>query len=106
MNAQQAQTLEDHMQAAYTEGRRSGLAISALAVAAVSFITLLGMEKVLLALVLAVVALRGAKKTTSARKLAILAIVVAAVYELTWWTIIALYHDKLMEIIHIMQRLG
>ena len=90
----------------YAEGKREGLAIGAIAAGAVAFISLLGVEKAILAIVLAVLAFRGAKAGSAARRLSLAAIVVAAVYALTYIILLVLYYDKLVELIHLLQKLG
>ena len=94
------------MQPAYAEGRRAGLAIGALAVAAVAFVSLLGIEKAVLAAVLAAIALRGAASDLPARKLAWAALIVAAVYAVTYLIVLVLFREQLAELLRLMQKIG
>jgi hypothetical protein len=91
---------------AYREGRSAGLAVGALAVSLVAFLSLLGIEKAVLALVLAVLAIRGVANGVRARRLAIAAIVIACIYAATYVVVVALYHDKIGELIRMLHQLG
>ncbi len=93
-------------EAAYREGRSAGLALAALAVSAVAFISLLGIEKAVLALALAVLGLRGAASGSSARRLGIAAIVIACIYAATYIVVMALYPDKISALLRTLQQLG
>jgi hypothetical protein len=93
-------------QSAYGDGKSMGLALGALAASAVAFVSLLGIEKAGLALVLAVLAIRGTWSGSRARRLAIASIAVACIYAVTYILVIFVYHDKLAELLRLMQRLG
>lgn len=90
---------------AYEEGRRAGLAIAALALAILSFINLLGVEKSILALVLAVIAMYGAGGQ-DARRWGRLAVVLAAVHIVAFAAVIVLFHQKLGQLILLLHKLG
>ena len=92
--------------AAYEEGRRAGLAIAAFALAIMSFINLLGVEKSVLALVLAVIALRGARLGQDARHWGRLAVSLAIVHIVVFAVFIVLFHQKLGQLILLLQKLG
>ncbi|GMV97974.1 MAG: hypothetical protein HRF43_04545 [Phycisphaerae bacterium] len=91
---------------AYARGRRVGLAIGALATAVAAFISLLGLEKAILAAVLAWAALRGTSKASPARRLAAAALIVSIVYAVTWIVLLAVFHEKLHELLQLLQKLG
>lgn len=97
---------EDMHTEAFQEGKRAGLAIAALAGSAVAFVSLLGIEKTILAIVLAVLAIRGSAPRSRARRLALAALGIAAVYVLTFAVAMALFHEKLYELIRLLQQLG
>jgi hypothetical protein len=90
----------------FLEGRRTGLAIGALAASAVAFISLLGIEKAILALVLAVLAMRGSAPSTPARRLAWVSLGVVLLYILTFVVVVALLHERLAELIRMLQQMG
>ena len=71
-----------------------------------AFISLLGIEKAVLALALAVLGMRGAANGSSARRLAIAAMIIACVYAATYIVVVALYHDKISALIRMLQQLG
>ncbi len=96
----------DPAEAAYREGRSAGLALGALAISAVAFISLLGIEKAVLALALALLGMRGAVIGSRSRRLAIAAIVITCVYAATYIVVVALYHDKISALIRMLQQLG
>lgn len=96
----------DLVKAAYGEGRRAGLATGALAVGVVAFLSLLGIEKAALSLTLAVLALRGAKLGSTARRLSWLAVLISSIYVVTYVTVLVLYRDKLAELVRLLQQLG
>ena len=96
----------DPVDLAYSDGRRCGLAMGALSVSAVAFISLLGVEKAVLALALATLALSGSQGGTRARRLSVAAMVLACIYVITYVLVIVLYHQKLAELLHMMQQLG
>jgi hypothetical protein len=73
------QPVQEVAKSIYAAGRKSGLAIGALAACCVVFLNLLGMEKVLLAMVLAIVAVWGTTKDSPARRLSLAAAVAACV---------------------------
>jgi hypothetical protein len=83
----------------FREGHRFGLATAALALSVVSFLNMLGFEKSLLAMVLAVLAMRGAAPVSAAFRRGRTALVIAAVHFVTIAVLLVLfyvrYHDKL-----------
>lgn len=100
------ETLGAQVEAAFREGRRAGLALGALAISIVAFISLLGLEKALLALVLGVFVARDAGAGSPVRKRAVMAIVVACVYVVAFVVMVVLFHDKFAALIRSLQQLG
>lgn len=86
-------------------GRSEGLATAAVAMGALSFIQLLGAEKAILAIVLAVLALRGAPSQQGRRR-SYTAIVLGVVYLAITAATLILFHDELGELIRLLQSLG
>jgi hypothetical protein len=91
--------------AAYRQGWRAGLALGALAVAVSAFINVLSIEKSLLAIALALVALRGAD-AGPARKRGRLALGIAAAHLALAAFVLVVFHDKLARLLSLMQSLG
>ena len=87
------------------QGRREGYAIAALAMSLVSFVHLLGAEKALLAIVLAIAAVRGAPSGT-ARQRGWLALGIAGVYVVTIIVALVALRDKLGQLIELLNQLG
>ena len=94
------------MQAAYDEGRRAGLAAAALALSIVAFVNLLGMEKSILAAVLALVALRGAIPGAALRRRARVALAFALVHVITVVTLVVHFRDKFGELLRLLHKLS
>ena len=97
---------QNAVQAAFDQGRQTGLAIGALAISIVAFISLLGLEKAILAAVLGVVSLRGLAAGSPGRRYATAAVAIAIVYAITFAIVLGLFHDKLAELVRLMQQLG
>lgn len=91
---------------AYEEGRRAGLAVAAFALAIMSFINLLGVEKSFLALTLALIAMYGAPLGQEARRWGRRAVALAAVHIAVFIVFIVLFHQKFGELVHLLQKLG
>ena len=96
----------DPLQMAYAAGRRNGLAISAMAVAGLAFISMLGMEKAILAVVLARLAVRGAGAGEPSRRYSAWATVVACVYAATFAVVLIVFHRQLAELLRLLQHLS
>ncbi len=90
---------------ALSRGRGEGLALAALALSAVSFLNLLGAEKALLAIVLAILGLSSVRSNSSRRQCWI-AIALASTYVATIIMVLVLFHDKLGQLVHLLQTLG
>jgi hypothetical protein len=91
---------------AFAEGRRAGLGTAALAAGVISFVSLLGVEKALLAVVLGVLAIRGAAAGASARRLGLAAILLGGLFVATLAVLLALFHDKFAELLRQLQQLS
>jgi hypothetical protein len=91
---------------AHRDGYRLGLATSALALSAVAFVNMLGIEKSVLSAVLALLALQGAKPIDQLLRRGRAALLVSAVYAVTIVTVLVLYRDKLSDLIHLLQKLS
>jgi hypothetical protein len=90
---------------AYDAGRRVGFAVSALAMSLVAFLSLLGAEKAILAIVLGAVAVRGGRPGTLARRLGI-AMAVSVVFLVTAAVVLALFWGRFVEAIKTLQQLS
>jgi hypothetical protein len=90
--------------ASYEQGRRAGLATAAVALGLVSFITLLGLEKAILAVVLGAMAMRGSDGTT--RRLGIAAVILGTLFALTVGILLIVFRDRFAELIRLLRQLG
>lgn len=91
--------------AALRRGRSEGMATAALALGAVAFLNLLGIEKGILAIVLAVLSLRNAPAGSPPRR-ARIAIALGVVQLATVVMVLVLFHDKLRQLIELLRTLG
>lgn len=91
---------------AFDAGRRAGLAVAAFTLALVSFLSLLGAEKALLAIVLGVIALRGSNLGVTTRRLAGAAIGIAGVFLATIAFVVIAFWDKIRELIAALEKLS
>lgn len=92
-----AMTPSDPVQAAYERGRRVGLATAALALSVVSFLNLLGVEKSLLAIVLATLALRGAGSIGTAVLRSRIALVLASIHAVSIIAVVIIFREELTQ---------
>jgi hypothetical protein len=90
----------------YQQGVRAGLATAALALGAVSFVNLLGLEKSVLTVVLALLALRGTIAPPRAQRRARAAILLAAAQMLIFAVLISVFHERLAHLIQALEKLG
>ncbi len=86
-------------------GRREGLAMAALALSLVSFLNLLGAEKSILAIVLAVMAMSHSTSKTAHRR-SLIAISLALVHIVTIAVVLVLFQDELGEFIQTVNKLS
>lgn len=97
--------LSDVNDAALRQGRGEGLALAAVALAIVAFINLLGAEKAMLAMVLAVMARQHATSTIARRRSRI-AIALGALQLGTVAVVLVLFRDRLGQLIDLLKTLG
>lgn len=86
-------------------GRREGLAIAALALSLVSYLNLLGAEKSILAIVLAVMAMSHSSSKTAQRQ-SLIAISLALVHIVTIAVVLVLFQDELGVFIQTLNKLS
>ncbi|MHC4407180.1 MAG: hypothetical protein ACYTG0_46805 [Planctomycetota bacterium] len=91
---------------AYDAGRRVGFGISALALGLVSFLSLLGAEKAILAIVLGALAVRGSDPIPLSRRLGGVAIVLGVVFLLTMGVVLVVFWDRAVEFVRLLQQLS
>jgi hypothetical protein len=96
---------ERHVEA-YNIGRRVGFGISALALSIVAYLSLLGLEKAVLAIVLGALALRGMKQGTLARRLGFISIILSVIFIITFFVVMFLFWDKVKEFIILLRKLS
>lgn len=86
-------------------GRRQGLAVAALAVALVSFLNLLGAEKSILAIVLAIAAMSGTQSPVLRRR-SLAAIGLAVLHLVTIGIVLLLFRDELGQLLEMLRQLS
>ena len=91
---------------AYDTGRRVGFGMSALALGLVTFLSLLGAEKAILAIVLGALAIRGSDARTLSRRLGSAAIILGVVFLLTVGVVLVVFWDQAVELVRILQQLS
>lgn len=91
---------------AFAAGRRAGLAAAALALSLIAFLSLLGAEKALLAIALAVLARRGAQPGSAGRRLATVAIGIATVFLITITFVLIVFWKELVGLVHHLMQLS
>lgn len=104
MNGPDGQTA-DREGAARRRGRSDGMATAAVALGAVAFLNLLGVEKGILAIVLAVLSLRNAPAGAPPRR-ARIALALGIVQLATVAVVLVVFHDKLRQLIELLRTLG
>ena len=97
---------QDLQTEAFREGRRAGLALAAVASGALAFISLLGIEKAVLAIVLAVLAIRSTTAKSPVRRLVFIALGLAMLYIATFAVALILFYVKLEELIRLLQQMS
>jgi hypothetical protein len=90
----------------FADGRRHGLAIAALLISLVSFVSLLGAEKAIASITLGVLALQGAASGSVPRKMGIAAIGIASVFLVTIAVVLILFWDKVIEFVSLLEQLS
>jgi hypothetical protein len=88
-------TQTETVEAAYERGRSVGFATAAVALAVVAYVNLLGIEKSLLAIALAIVALKRISPPTFVRTRIRVALALATVHALTVAVIVVVFADKI-----------
>lgn len=96
----------DPIEGAYERGRRIGLATGALALSVAAFVNLLGLEKSILAAILALLALRGSASAADGVRRARAAAILALLHIATVIAVLVIFHDKLLQLLHLLERLG
>jgi uncharacterized BrkB/YihY/UPF0761 family membrane protein len=91
--------------AARNQGRRQGLAIAALALGLVSFLNLLGAEKSILAIVLAISAMSGSV-SRQVRRRSLAAIGLAILHLVTIGVVLVLFQEELGQLVELLQKLA
>jgi hypothetical protein len=96
----------DKTRTAYDAGRRVGFGISALALGLVTFLSLLGAEKAILAIALGALAVRGSDPSPLSRRLGSAAIVLGVVFLLTVGVALVVCWDQAVEFVRLLQQLS
>ncbi len=91
---------------AFRAGRRVGFGISALVLSLVGFLSMLGAEKAILAIVLGALAIRGSGHGTLARRLGLIAICLGTAFLLTMVVVLIVFRGQVLELIQTLQKLS
>jgi hypothetical protein len=87
------------------DGRREGFAIAAFSLGLISFLSLLGVEKAVLAIVLAAMAFSGST-SKAVRRRAIFATGLALLYIITIAVVLVLFQEELGQLIQSLHKLS
>jgi len=90
----------------YNAGLRVGFGIAALTFGAVSFLSLLGAEKAVTAIVFGVLAMRGVRQGSLAKRLGRASVVLGAAFLFTMAALLVVFHDQVMELVRVLQKLS
>jgi hypothetical protein len=96
----------DSIEQAYQNGRRFGLATGALALSIVSWFNLFGIEKSILAIVLALLAMHGAESLAAAFRRGRIALIVAALNAVTVVVALVMLRDKFGQLLALLHKLS
>jgi hypothetical protein len=102
----QLSEMEKQIAAAFDTGRRAGFATAAVALSVVAFVNMFGAEKAILAIVLAMIALRGSATGLPYRRLARTAIGIASAFIVTVVVVLTVWWDKLAELVTLLAKLS
>ena len=96
----------EEMTDAFCAGRRVGFGISALVLSLVGFLSLLGAEKAILAIVLGALAIRGSGHGALARRLGVIAICLGTVFLLTMVVVLIVFRGQVLEFVQMLHKLS
>jgi|WetSurMetagenome_2_1015567.scaffolds.fasta_scaffold1169418_1 hypothetical protein len=97
---------QDKYAEGYQAGKRTGFGIAALALGLVSYLSLLGLEKAVLTIVLGVLAMKGEIPTPIAKRLGIASIALGVIFILSAAVLLYLFQDKFAELIGNLKKLS
>ena len=90
----------------YNAGLRVGFGIAALTIGGVSCLSLLGAEKAVTAIVFGALAMRGVRKGSLAKRLGLASVVLGAAFLITMAALLIMFHDQVMELVRLLQKLS
>jgi len=97
---------QDQIVRAYNVGRRVGFGISALVLSIVAYLSMLGFEKAILAIVLGVLAIKSAENNTIAKRLGIISICLGILFIITAIVVLIIFRDKVAEFITLLKQIS
>ena len=97
---------QDQIVRAYNAGRRVGFGISALVLSIVAYLSMLGFEKAILAIVLGVLAIKSAENNTIAKRLGIISICLGILFIITAIVVLIIFRDKVAEFITLLKQIS
>ncbi len=101
-----AENPREQVTEAFRAGRRVGLGIAALALSLVAFLTLLGAEKAILAIILGALAIRGSGPHTQARRLGSAGIMIGCLFLLALIGGLIVFWEQVREFVQMLNRLS
>ncbi len=90
----------------YIAGRRDGFGIAAIVVGIVTFVSLLGIEKAVVAIVLGALAMQGARQGSRARRLGGAALILAITFEVAFIVLIIVFREQVGAFISALEALS
>jgi hypothetical protein len=94
------------MTEAFCAGRRVGFGISALSLVLITFVSMLGVEKVILAMILGRLAIRGSARGTQAYRLGVAAIRIGICFLVAFAVGLIVFWGRVIEFFEALQRIS
>lgn len=93
-------------QQGFDAGRKHGIAIAALVISLISFVTLLGTEKGITAIVLGALAAKGAAPGSFPARIGKVAIVLGSLFLVTVAAVLTLFWSDVVEFVRLLEKLS
>jgi Na+-driven multidrug efflux pump len=90
----------------YIAGRRDGFGIAAVVVGIITFVSLLGIEKAVVAIVLGALAMQGARKGSRARRLGGVALILGITFEVALVVLLIVFREEVGTLISALEQLS
>jgi hypothetical protein len=96
---------QEQLVGAYNSGRRVGFGVSALALSMVTYLSMLGFEKAILAIVLGALAMQAGNRTL-AKRLGITSVILGSVFMVSVIVLVIVFQEKVIEFITLLKELS